>query len=82
MKNSNKLSKSLGLFGIILCVACCTWPIAGVMLGVGSLSLLSKYFEWAGVAALLLALISFGIYYVKKKRSPACDIDCSSKHAN
>jgi hypothetical protein len=79
MKDSKRMLKSLGLVGIALCAACCALPIIGVMVGVGSLSVLSRYFEWAGIAALVLALAFFGIYYFRKKSTPACDIDCECK---
>jgi len=71
MKDSKKMFKSLGFVGIALCAACCALPIVGVMIGVGSLSVLSRYFEWAGIAALILALGFFGIYYFRKRQTPA-----------
>ena len=83
MKNYEKLTKRFGFTAIGLCVACCAFPVVGVLLGIGTLSVLSKYIEWAGMAALVLAVISFGIYYYKKKTVPqACDIDCESKSAS
>lgn len=79
MRESKKMFKGLGLIGISLCVACCALPLVGVMLGVGALSVISMYFEWAGIAALVLALVFFGLYYFKKKQAPSCDIDCGCK---
>ena len=77
MKDSKKIFKGFGFVGIALCAACCALPIVGVMTGVGSV--LSGYFEWVSIAALVLALGFFGIYYFRKKRAPACDINCGCK---
>lgn len=82
MRESKKLFKGLGFIGIALCAACCALPIVGVMLGVGTLSILSKYFEWAGIASLLLALVFFVIYFTRKKKAPACEIDCGCASDN
>ncbi len=82
MKESKKLFKGLGFIGIALCAACCALPIVGVMLGVGTLSVLSRYFEWAGIASLVLALVFFGIYFTRKKKAPACEVDCGCKPDN
>lgn len=71
--------KGLGIIGFALCAACCTLSIIGVMVGVGSLSVLSRYFEWAGIAAMVLALAFFGIYYFRKKQAPVCDVNCGCK---
>lgn len=82
MKESKKLFKGLGFIGIALCAACCALPIVGVMLGVGTLSVLSKYFEWAGIASLILALVFFGVYFTRKKKAPSCEVDCGCKPDN
>ena len=74
MKGSKNYFKSFGFVAIGLCIACCAFPIVGVLIGIGTLSVISKYIEWAGVAALVLAVVSFGIYYAKKRKAPACDI--------
>jgi len=79
MKKSKKLFKSLGFIGIALCAACCALPIVAVLAGVGTLTALSTYFEWAGIAALVLALGFFGIYFMRKKKVPSCDVDCNCK---
>jgi hypothetical protein len=79
MKESKNLFKRFGFIAIGLCVACCAFPVIGVLLGIGALSLLSKYIEWAGMGALILAVVSFAIYYYKKMKAPACDIDCECK---
>lgn len=79
MKESKNLFKRFGFAAIGLCIGCCAFPVVGVALGIGTLSVLSKYIEWAGMAALVLAIASFGIYFYKKKTAPACDIDCNSK---
>ena len=71
MKESKSMFKGPGFVGVALCAACCALPIFGVMLGVGALSVLSKYFEWAGVAALVFALVFLAIYYFKKRQTPS-----------
>ena len=79
MKQSKILFKRFGFIAIGLCVACCAFPMIGVLLGIGALSVLSKYIEWAGIGALILAVVSFGIYYYRKMKAPVCDIDCDCK---
>jgi hypothetical protein len=79
MKESKKLFKGLGFVGIALCAACCALPIVGVMLGVGTLSVLSAFFEWAGIASLVLALVFFAIYFTRRKKAPSCEVDCGCK---
>jgi hypothetical protein len=79
MKESKKLFKGLGIAGIALCAVCCALPILGVMLGVSAFSVLSHYFEWAGMTTLVLALFFFIVYYFKKRQAPACDTNCECK---
>jgi hypothetical protein len=80
MRESKKRLKNFGLIGIMLCATCCALPIAGVGLGAGSFALLLRYFEWAGIAALVLALVFFGLYsFRKRKEAASCDIDCACK---
>lgn len=77
MKTSKKLHNGLGLLGIVLCAACCALPIFGVMLGMGTLSVLSKYFEWAGIAAIILSVVFFVIYMARKKKpASGCESGC------
>ena len=76
MKDSVKNFKKVGMVGIGLCALCCALPILGVMMGVGSLTLLSRYFEWAGIGALVIALGSLGWAYYQRKKAPSCDLDC------
>lgn len=80
MEKSKNLFKRFGFIAVGLCVACCAFPVVGILIGIGGLTVLSRYMEWAGIAALLLAVISFGIYYYKKKSAPACDIDCARQN--
>lgn len=82
MKDSNSFFKKLGLIGIGLCAACCLLPIAAVIFGLGALTVISAYIEWVGIIAMMLAVLSFGIYLLKKRQAPACDIDCASKEEN
>jgi uncharacterized protein YoxC len=82
MKKPENIFKQLGFLGISLCIACCALPVIGVTLGIGTLAILGKYFEWAAFAAIALAFVFFGIYLLKKRKAPACDIDCQSKNLN
>jgi protein-S-isoprenylcysteine O-methyltransferase Ste14 len=68
MKDSKNLFKNIGLVGIGLCSACCLLPIAAVIFGVGALSVVSRYIEWVGISAMILAAVFFGIYYFRKRR--------------
>jgi hypothetical protein len=82
MKDSKNLFKKLGLIGIGLCAICCLLPLAAVMFGLGALTVISAYLEWAGILAMTSAAVFFVIYYVKKQQAPACDIDCGCKEEN
>lgn len=79
MKDSKNLFKKLGLIGIGLCAACCLLPIVAVMFGVGALTAIGAYLEWAGIVAMILAVVFFAIYFLRRKQAPACDIDCACK---
>ena len=78
------LFKNVGFASIALCAICCTLPIAGAVFGIGTLTVLAKYFEWAGIAAIVLALTFFLVWTIKKKKKkgPACNIDCECKTEN
>jgi hypothetical protein len=79
MKDSKKLFKNLGFMSVGLCAACCLLPIVGVMLGMGALTFLTGFLQWAGIIAMIAAIILFGVYYFKKRRHQSCDVDCSCK---
>jgi hypothetical protein len=79
MKDSKKVFKRLGLLGIGLCTLCCLLPIFAVMFGVGALSVMAAFLEWAGITAMVMALLFSAYYYFKKQKAPACDIDCTCK---
>jgi len=80
MDKSKNLFKKFGFISIGLCALCCALPIIGMTAGVGALTVLSKYFEWAGIAALALAVVAFGYYLIRRKTvAPSCDIDCDCK---
>jgi hypothetical protein len=77
MKDSNKLFKKLGFIAVGLCAACCLLPIVGVLLGMGALTILTGFLEWAGILAMIAAIVFLGVYYFKSKRAPVCDIECA-----
>lgn len=79
MKDSKNPLKQFGLAFMALCAVCCSFPIIGVILGISTLSVIAKYIEWAGIAALVLAIISFAVYRHKRKSAPACDINCECR---
>ena len=79
MKDSKKLFKSLGFIGIGLCAACCLLPIVAMLFGVGALTFLTGFLEWAGIIAMTVAVIFFSIYFVRSRKAPACDVDCACK---
>jgi hypothetical protein len=79
MKDSKKLFKSLGFIGIGLCAACCLLPVVGVLFGLGALTFISGLLEIAGIIAMMGALVFFGIYFIRSRKAPACDIDCACK---
>lgn len=79
MKDSKNLFKKLGFIGIGLCAACCLLPIVGVLFGMGALTFISGFLEIAGIVALIAAVIFFGIYYLRSRKAPTCEIDCACK---
>jgi hypothetical protein len=74
MKETKNLFKRFGFIAMIFCIACCAFPVVGVLTSIGILSVMSKYIEWAGMVAFVLALVSFGIHYYKKRKAPTCDV--------
>jgi hypothetical protein len=74
--------KKFGFAGIALCAICCALPIAGATFSIGTLTVLAKYFEWAGIATILLALTFLIVWTVRKKKAPSCDIDCDCRAEN
>jgi hypothetical protein len=79
MKDSKNIFKRLGFIGIGLCAACCLLPIVGVLFGMGVLTFIAGLLEIAGVIAMAAAIIFFGIYYVRSRKAPSCDMDCACK---
>jgi len=79
MKDSKKLFKSLGFIGIGLCAACCLLPIVAVLFGMGALTFLTGFLEWAGIISMVAAVIFFAIYFVRSRKAPTCDVDCACK---
>lgn len=79
MKDSKRLFRNLGFIGVGLCAACCLLPIAGVMFGMGALTFVAGFLEWAGIIAMVGAVASFGMYYFRSRKPQACDVDCACK---
>lgn len=80
MKDSKQIFKRLGIIGVGLCAACCMLPMVAVFFGAGLMTFVSSFLEIAGIIAMLSSIILFVIYFMKKRRrAPACDIDCGCK---
>lgn len=77
-ESSNRL-KRIGMTGIGLCAICCALPIVGTFFGIGLLTALANYFEWAGVGVLLTTSILLIVYFIRRKKASSCDIDCNCK---
>jgi hypothetical protein len=82
MKDSNSFSRKLGMIGIVLCVACCLFPIAAVTFGVGVIMAISAYMTWFGVISMIVAFVFFGVYYYRRRQPPSCNVDCGCKEDN
>jgi hypothetical protein len=79
MKDSGKLYKRVSFIGIGLCAVCCLFPMFAVLLGMGALTLLMGFLEWAGIVSMLAAVVFFVIYFARRRKAPACEIDCRCK---
>jgi hypothetical protein len=79
MKDSRGFFRKLGFIGVGLCAACCILPIVGIVFGMGALTFLAVFLKWVGAILGTAATTFFGIYYFRRKKAPACDIDCSSR---
>lgn len=79
MRKVKNLFKSFGFISIGLCALCCVLPIIGMTMGIGTLTALLVYIEWAGIVAVIVTAILFVIYFLQKRKRHACDIDCACK---
>ena len=79
MKDSENVLRKLGLIGIGLCAACCLLPIVAITFGLGALTTLSAYLQWAGILIMGIVVILFVVYFLRKRRAPACDIECGCR---
>jgi hypothetical protein len=62
---------------VLACVLSLTYYWSDV--GNGALTFLTGILEWAGVIAMIAAVVFFAIYYIKSRKAPSCDIDCDCK---
>jgi len=79
MKDSKNIFKRFAFIGIGLCAACCLLPIIGVLFGTGALTFISGFLEIAGIIAMVATILFFAVYFVRKRKAPACDLDCACK---
>jgi len=86
MKSINKkpalTANVLGFLGIGLCALCCAIPIFGIIGGAGLLAGLAVYTEKIALILLVASLAAFGLAGYRRKKAPACDIDCECKTDN
>ena len=81
VKSKTPIYKKLSLLSLALCGLCCTLPVIGIVVGVGSLSLIGFYLEKLGLLLVILTILSFLYsYYSKKKVYHSCDINCNCKN--
>ena len=80
MKNTKQSwYKRLGWTGIALCGLCCTLPLIGAAISMGSLTILSIYFERIGILSLGLSAFLFWYgWYNKRKNAKACMTTCDT----
>jgi mercuric ion transport protein len=78
-KEPGKMAKSMGLIGLGLCALCCALPIIGIVGGAGILATISLYAEKIALVLLIISAASFGIWFYRKRQSPACSVDCECK---
>ena len=71
-KSISKVSlfKKLGWISIGLCGLCCTLPVIGGLIGVGSATAIAYYFEKTSIIILVLGGIFFIYIITKKKQLP------------
>lgn len=80
MNKKKTIFAKLGWVGLGLCGVCCTLPIIGIILGLGSLTTVAFYFEKAALGFFILAGLFFSLYlYKRKNKHASCDINCSCK---
>jgi hypothetical protein len=79
-KRKTGLFKNFAWASGLLCMLCCTLPPLSVATGVGSLAAIAVFMEKIALVFLLLAIVFFTAWYVKKRKAASCDVDCTSKH--
>jgi hypothetical protein len=82
MKDSKILSKILGFAGIGLCGLCCLLPFIGVIAGTALMSTIVAFMEPVAIILILAGGAAFAFYYLRKRKTVACDIDCRCKDVN
>ena len=81
-KETGNVAKNLGLMGIGLCALCCALPIIGIAGGAGVLASIAMYAEKIALALLIISTALFGIWLYRRRKAPACSVDCSCKVEN
>ena len=79
MKDLKEMFKGFGFIGLGLCAVCCALPISGIVFWAGGFAVVYHYFDYAAIAALVLAIIFLGVSHFRKEKAPACDIKCKGK---
>ena len=75
---SSSSNRAVWLTGI-LCVACCTIPLVGIVMGSATLAAFAFYAEGIAIAMLALGTAWFGYKYISRRKAAACDVDCGCR---
>lgn len=75
---------TLGWLGIAACGLCCTLPIVGAIMGIGTLTVIEAYLEKIGIILLGISGVIFILFFYqksnkKKECSTSCDTNCVCK---
>lgn len=79
INNGNGTGVKTFLVGLVLCGACCAFPLLGMIGGTTLVSGLALYFEGITVALVVAGAGILIIRYFVKKRACNCTIDCDCK---
>lgn len=76
---AKKLNKTMGWLAIAACGLCCTLPIIGTAVGVGTLTILGAYFEKIAVVVLgISAILLLSLWFSKKTKNKSCETACAT----
>ncbi len=79
-KRKTRLYKNFAWASGLLCMLCYTLPALSVAIGVSSLATIAVFMEKIAIVFLLLAIVFSAVWFVKRRKTASCDINCASKH--